>query len=258
MSFTLAVSAEMVYQDLPFVERVERIHARGFSVEIWDWTAKDLRALAGTGAHFTSMTGYVEGDLIDPDGANTLLRTAERSIEASSALGSPTLNLHGTGLDGRGFPIKPREVVTGDMWLAAQRTLTRIADLGTRHDVVFTLENLNRAVDHPGTPFARAADTLALVSAIDSPHLRMNLDLYHAQIGEGNLIELVRSALSWVGEIQVADVPGRCEPGTGEINYPAIANALTSASYVGVVGLEAWASGDSDDALTAFRSAFTP
>ena len=258
MSFTLAVSAEMVYQDLPIVERVERIHARGFSVEIWDWTAKDLPALAGTGAHFTSMTGYVEGDLIDPDGADTLLRTAEQSIDASRALGSPTLNLHGTGLDGRGLPIEPKEVVTGDMWLAAQRTLTRIADLGTRHDVVFTLENLNLAVDHPGTPFARAADTLALVSAIDSPHLRMNLDLYHAQIGEGNLIELVRSALPWVGEIQVADVPGRCEPGTGEINYPAIANALTAASYVGVVGLEAWASGDSDDALTAFRSAFTP
>ena len=258
MSFTLAVSAEMVYQDLPIVERVERIHAGGFSAEIWDWTAKDLPALAGTGAHFTSMTGYVEGDLIDPDGADALLRTAGQSIEASRVLGSPSLNLHGTGLDGSGLPVRPVGVVTGDMWLAAQRTLTRIADLGKRHDVVFTLENLNLAVDHPGTPFARAADTLALVSAIDSPHLRMNLDLYHAQIGEGNLIELVRSALPWVGEIQVADVPGRCEPGTGEINYPAIANALAAAGYAGVVGLEAWASGDSADALTAFRSAFTP
>ena len=50
----------------------------------------------------------------------------------------------------------------------------------------------------------------------------------------------------------------QCEPGTGEINYPAIANALAAAGYVGVVGLEAWASGDSDDALAAFRSAFTP
>ena len=145
------------------------------------------------------------------------------------------------------------------MWLAAQRTLSRIADLGKRHDVVFTLENLNLAVDHPGTPFARAADTLALVSAIDSPHLRMNLDLYHAQIGEGNLIELVRSALPWVGEIQVADVPGRCEPGhrarstTPRSRMPWLLPATS-----GVVGLEAWASGDSDDALAAFRSAFTP
>ncbi len=122
---------------------------------------------------------------------------------------------------------------------------------------MFTLENLNLAVDHPGTPFARAADTLALVSAVDSPHLRMNLDLYHAQIGEGNLIELVERALPWVGEIQVADVPGRCEPGTGEINYPAVARALDSAGYEGVVGLEAFASGDSDQALAAFRRAFT-
>ena len=257
MTFTLAVCAEMVHTDLPLVERAERLHANGFAVEIWDWTAKDLPALAATGARFTSMTGYVEGDLIDPDGAETLLRTAEQSIEASRALGTPNLNLHGTGLDGRGLPIKPIEVVTGDMWLAAQNTLTRIADLGKRHHVVFTLENLNLAVDHPGTPFARAADTMALVKAVGSPHLRMNLDLYHAQIGEGNLIELVRQALPWVGEIQVADVPGRCEPGTGEINYPAIARALDDAGYAGVVGLEAWASGDSEVAVEAFRKAFT-
>lgn len=67
---------------------------------------------------------------------------------------------------------------------------------------VYVLENLNTAVDHPGTPFARAADTLDLVRGIDSPHLKLNLDLYHAQIGEGNLIDLCREALPWIGEIQ--------------------------------------------------------
>jgi hydroxypyruvate isomerase len=257
MSFTLAVCAEMVHLDLPIMKRAERLHAAGFAVEIWGWTKKDLAQLAGTGAHFTSMTGYVEGDLIDPDGADTLLRTAEQSIEASRVLGTPNLNLHGTGLDGQGLPVKPVEVVTGEMWLSAQRTLGRVADLGKQHDVVFVLENLNLAVDHPGTPFARAADTLALVESVGSPHLRMNLDLYHAQIGEGNLIELVRKALPWVGEIQVADVPGRGEPGTGEINYPAIARVLDAAGYQGVVALEGWASGDSDTALESFRSAFT-
>jgi hydroxypyruvate isomerase len=143
------------------------------------------------------------------------------------------------------------------MWLAAERTLSRIAALGEREGVVFCLENLNTAVDHPGTPFARAADTRALVAAVDSPHLRMNLDLYHAQIGEGNLIELVRSTVHLLGEVQVADVPGRCEPGTGEIRYPAVAAALADAGYDGVVGLEAWASSDSADAVEAFREAFT-
>jgi hydroxypyruvate isomerase len=136
--------------------------------------------------------------------------------------------------------------------------LTRLAELGGRAGRVFLLENLNTAVDHPGsTPLAKAADTLALVEAVGSPHLKMNLDLYHAQIGEGNLVQLVERALPAVGEIQVADVPGRCEPGTGEIYYPAVAAALDRLGYTGVVGLEGFASGDPDVALTRFRDAFT-
>ena len=107
-------------------------------------------------------------------------------------------------------------------------------------------------------PFGRAEDTLALVSAIDHPRLRLNLDLYHAQIGEGNLIELCRECLPYIGEIQVADVPGRREPGTGEINYPAIARALFDMGYRGPVGMEAFASADPEAALEAFRNAFTP
>ncbi|WP_425476217.1 TIM barrel protein [Gordonia oleivorans] len=114
--------------------------------------------------------------------------------------------------------------MTDELWRTAVATPSRLAEIGERHDRVFTLENLNLAVDHPGVPFARAADTMVLVREVDWPHLRMNLDLYHAQIGERNLIESTRAALSFVGEIQ--DVPGRCEPGTGEIAYPAIAAAL--------------------------------
>ena len=147
--------------------------------------------------------------------------------------------------------------MTPEMWLTAARTLERLALLGERAGRVFTLENLNTAVDHPGVPFAKAADTLALVEAVDNPHLRLNLDLYHAQIGEGNLIQLLERALPVVGEIQVADVPGRCEPGTGEINYPAVAAALNRLGYTGVVGLEGWASSDPAQARERFRRAFT-
>ena len=255
--FRLAVSAEMVFLDLPFDERVRRIADLGFEVEIWDWTTKDIDALAKTGARFSSMTGYIRGTLADPAGADELLRTAEQSLRVAEQLDSPRLNVHGTGLDNKGLPVVASQVVTPAMWLQAARTLTRLAELGERAGRVFTLENLNTAVDHPGTPFARAADTVALVEAIGSPHLRLNLDLYHAQIGEGNLIELVERALPLIGEIQVADVPGRCEPGTGEINYPAVAAALNGLDYTGVVGLEAWASGDSEEALERFRAAFT-
>ena len=256
MSFRLAVSAEMVFTELPFIERVCRIDELGYEVEIWDWTKKDIAALVETGATFSSMTGYITGTLADADGAEELLRTAEQSLKIAEQLNCPRLNVHGTGLDGDGLPIVPTDVVSPAMWLTAARTLTRLAELGERAGRVFTLENLNTAVDHPGTPFAKAADTLALVEAVDSPHLKLNLDLYHAQIGEGNLVELVARALPLVGEIQVADVPGRCEPGTGEIHYPAVAAALDRLGYDGVVALEGWASGDPVQALERFRAAF--
>jgi hydroxypyruvate isomerase len=247
----------MLFLDLPFVDRVTRISELGFHVEIWDWTKKDIAALAGTGATFSSMTGYIEGTLADADGATRLLRTAQQSLEVAERLDCPRLNVHGTGLDDQGLPVVPCASPSPAMWLTAARSLERLAALGEAAGRVFTLENLNTAVDHPDTPFAKAADTLALVEAVDSPHLRLNLDLYHAQIGEGNLIELLDRALPFIGEVQVADVPGRCEPGTGEINYPVIALALDRLGYDGAVGLEGWASDDPVAALGAFRGAFT-
>lgn len=256
-AYQLSVCAEMVFLDLPFVERVKRIHALGFGVEIWGWANKDIDALAATGARFTSMTGYLSGNLTDDEAIRALLESAEASLAVAERLNCPTLNLHGTGLDDKGLPVKPVAVVSGAMWLKAVDTLRKVAQLGERAGRVFTLENLNLPVDHPGTPFALAADTLALVEAVNSPALKMNLDLYHAQIGEGNLIELIRRCGAAIGEIQVADVPGRQQPGTGEINYRAIARTLQEVGYSGTVAMEGWASGDSSAALQQFRDHFT-
>jgi hydroxypyruvate isomerase len=257
--FTLAVSSEMVFLDRAVAQRVRRLTELDVQVEIWGWTRHDLdelESLRSEGAVYSSMTGYVTGGLVDPGAVEELLTSAARSIEVAKRLGIPRLNLHGTGLDPQGLPVAPVTTVTGPMWVAAARTLEQVARLGEQHDVTFVLENLNTAVDHPGVPFARAEDTLALVSAVDHPNLRLMLDLYHAQIGEGSLIELCHRALPWIGEIQVADVPGRCEPGTGEINYPAIAHALAAMGYTGPVGLEGFASSDPEQAVRRFRDAF--
>ncbi|MEX7472387.1 TIM barrel protein [Mycobacterium adipatum] len=252
----LAVCAEMVFTDLPLLDRVRRIDGLGFDVEIWSWHDKDLDALAATGARFSSMTGYLHGDLVDPDSADDVVRTAALSIKAAETLGVARLNLHTAELvDGRAA--RPRQRATGQMWASALRTLERIGDLGAAAGVTFCVENLNTIVDHPGVPLARAKDTLALVEGVGHPNVKMMLDLYHAQIGEGNLVELVRRCGDAIGEIQVADVPGRCEPGTGEIHYPAVAHALRDSGYDGTVGMEAYAAGDSVAALEAFRVAFS-
>ena len=254
-AFPLAVCAEMVFLDLPFEERVRRIDEIGFAVEIWSTQDKDIGALAASGATFSSMTGYVHGNIVEPDAAKTLLKTAEEILDVAAELGCPRLVVHPAELvDGKAR--KPMFRVGGEMWLTAQRTLERLAELGERAGVTYCLENLNTVVDHPGVPLARARDTLALVEAVDSPCVRMMLDLYHAQIGEGNLVALVERAGRAIGEVQVADVPGRREPGTGEVYYPAIARALERIGYAGTVGLEAYASGDDIEALERFRAAF--
>src|SRR4029453_684344 len=103
---------------------------------------------------FSSMTGYVPGPLADPDGAAELLRTAEESLRVAEQLDCPRLNLHGTGLDDKGLPVVATDGTSPAMRLQAARTLTRLASLGERAGRMFTLENLNTAVDHPGTPFA--------------------------------------------------------------------------------------------------------
>jgi len=258
----LAVCAEMVLLDLPFEQRVRRLTELGYGVVLWDWRTKDVDALAAlreSGTWYSSMTGYAEGALADDAGAERLLATARDALAVAERLGVERLNVHGTGLDGQGLPVVAVDSAgaTPAMWLRAARTLEALAALGESHRQVFVLENLNTAVDHPGVPFARAAEALALVEAVGSPWLRLNLDLYHAQIGEGNLVELVERALPWVGEVQVADVPGRCQPGTGEVHYPAVAAALRRRGYDGVVALEAFARGDDEAALEDFRRAFS-
>ena len=251
----LAVCAEMVFTDLPFAERVRRVHEAGFDVEMWDSRTKDVAALRATGARISSMTGYSAGSLVEPETADLVVSTAEALVPTALELGVDRLVVHPAELvDGQAA--RPHWRSDGTMWLTAARTLERLGKLGARHGITFCLENLNTIVDHPGIPLARAKDTLALARAVGHPNVRLMLDLYHAQIGEGNLIELVREALPWIGGIQVADVPGRCEPGTGEVNYAAVHRALAVAGYTGTVGMEAYADADADDALKAFGAAF--
>ncbi len=246
----------MFWTDKPIHWRAARLTEMGFGVGLWNYPDWDLAKLETVGAKYTIMNGYLRGRLADQDGANKLLESARDTAQAGKRLGVDRLNLHGTGLGDGGIPTRQHERVTGPMWLKARDTLNRICDLAEEEGVVFTLENLN-LLEHPGCPFGATEDVLALVSSVNRPQLRINLDLYHTQIGEGDLIRWCKKCLPWIGEVQVADNPGRCEPGSGEINYSAVARALQTMGYQGPSGMEAYASGDPERALEAFRAAFT-
>src|SRR5258707_538257 len=154
MPMQLAACAEMMFLDLPITERVQRIAEAGFDAEIWDWTRHDVEALAATGAMFSSMTGYIRGDF--GDGAGELIRTAQESIAVAETLGCPRLNLHGTGLDGKGLPVGRGADMPGPRWISAARARTRPGQRAERRGGPSCLGNLNTRGAPPGGPFARA------------------------------------------------------------------------------------------------------
>ena len=256
MSFQLSACAEMLWQDKPIHWRATRLHEMGFGVGLWNYPAWDLDALEKTGATVTIMNGYLEGRLADAEGAELLLRSARDTAQVGKRLGVHRLNLHATGLGDQGLPIQQMAYIAPGMWLKARDTLHRICDMAEEEGVTFTLGYLN-LLEHPGCPFNSTADVLSPVAAVDRPQIRINLDLYHTQIGEGDVIRHAEACLPWIGEIQVADNPGRCEPGTGEMNWPMIARALNVMGYSGAVGMEAFAKDNPEDALEAFRNAFS-
>jgi hydroxypyruvate isomerase len=125
----LAVCAEMVFTDLPFVERVQRLHDAGFDVEMWDSRGKDLAALKATGAVFSSMTGYASGSLVDPDTADDVVRTAESLIPTALELGVSRMVVHSAELiDGQAA--RPLYRSTGRMWSTGARTWNDSATWG--------------------------------------------------------------------------------------------------------------------------------
>jgi hydroxypyruvate isomerase len=96
-----------------------------------------------------------------------------------------------------------------------------------------------------------------MVRAVNSPRLKLLYDIYHQQLSEGDLIRTIEGNLPWIGHLHAADVPGRHEPGTGEINHANIARMLVANGYDGFVGLECFPAGDSDQALRAFISTYS-
>jgi hydroxypyruvate isomerase len=107
--------------------------------------------------------------------------------------------------------------------------------------------------ENPQYFLTEIAEALEIVEAIGHPQVRLLYDFYHEQIAAGNLIEKLEKSLPHLGLVHIADVPGRHEPGTGEINYQNIFRKLADLNYGGVVAMEFHPSGDPVTQLRAAR-----
>jgi hydroxypyruvate isomerase len=105
------------------------------------------------------------------------------------------------------------------------------------HGIDLLIEALNTS-DVPGFLLNQTAQALSIIDEVGSSNLYLQYDVYHMQMMEGNLAATMGKNLSRIAHIQVADVPGRHEPGTGEINYPFLFGYLDRAGYTGWIGCE--------------------
>jgi len=104
--------------------------------------------------------------------------------------------------------------------------------------VTLGVEPLNTIVDHPGYYLTSSAEGYEIVETVDSPAVKLLFDIYHQQVSEGNVTRNLTSDIGQVGYVHIADVPGRHEPTTGELNYANVLTALDDAGYDGYVGCE--------------------
>jgi hydroxypyruvate isomerase len=256
--FRLSVCAETVFQAFPFIERVRKIAQAGFAVEFWRREEADIQAVcAEPSVCVSTFSASDEGGIMHPDSAQVFLRGVKRRVEFARRLRCRELNLLSGSLSETGAGDHPIAANPITRWVTAYKCLCRVAELAEEHDVIFNLESLNAKTDHPGYSLTRIEDAARLIDEVGSPRVKILFDVYHAAIEEGNVIQLIRDYHAQIGYIHVADVPGRHEPGTGEINYAQVARALADVSYHGAVGLEAYPLDDDERALRSFRETFT-
>jgi len=124
---------------------------------------------------------------------------------------------------------------------AAHRTLVdnlRFAgDVLDKAGIGLLLEPVNTR-DVPGFFVSRTAQGLAILDEVGHPNIKLQYDIYHAQVMEGDLLPTIERNFARIGHMQVADNPGRNEPGTGEINYPYVFRRLDELGYAGWIGCE--------------------
>lgn len=136
---------------------------------------------------------------------------------------------------------------------AAVRNLAKAADLAAQQQVEIVIEPID-PLENPTIFLQSVADAFPIARAVDRHNVKVLYDLYHEQRGFGNLLEKLENNIDMVGLIHVADVPGRHEPGTGEIDYGTIYRGLAERGYSGWIAMEFYPTRDAVETLRAARA----
>lgn len=231
-----AANVEMWWRKLPFIDRIHAAADAGFdAIEFWPWRGKKIEEIAKVCkehgievAQFTAW-GFSPG-MNNPKNHDAFVKEIEASCQIAHKLDCTRMTVV-CGNDQQGM-------TQGEMHEHVITGLKLVAPIAEREQVMLIIEPMNIRVDHPGHCLYGSEDAVRICREVNSPMVKINWDLYHMQISEGDLCGHLREGFDQVGYVQLADHPGRHEPGTGEINYKRVFEELATLGYSGPIGVE--------------------
>jgi hydroxypyruvate isomerase len=248
-----AVNIEMWWRRLPVLERIRHAAELGFpAIEFWTWKDKDVEAIAGlceklglAVSQFTAW-GFHPG-LNDPRNHDDFVKAIQEACQVAHRLRCSKMTVVG-GDNQLGMTQEQmhRHIVEG---------LKKAVPIVEKARITLILEPMNIRVDHKNHCLYGSEPAIRICRAVGCPYVKINWDLYHMQITEGDLCGHLREGFPWIGYLQLADHPGRHEPGTGEIRYNRVLQEAWNLGYRDYVGLECWPSKDELEAAQAVYAA---
>jgi hydroxypyruvate isomerase len=215
--------------------RIEAAARAGIrKVEMFTTDNRDVsalrRALDANGVQMWTVLVDPRTMLVDQKTHEHFLSLFRRTAENALQLGCP----HVVCGSGMGVPYLKRQ----DSYRVVSAAFARAAEIAAELGVTILLEAVNTRFDHPGVFFSRTEDSYTVARQVNSPQVKVLYDLYHSVAeGEDTLVTL-REIAGEIGHVQVADFPGRGEPGSGRIDWPEKLSQLRDSGYTGVIGVE--------------------
>jgi hydroxypyruvate isomerase len=233
-------------------DRVRAAAKAGFdAVEMWGPTGKDIpalaEALAETGVVLTAQLAEPRMQfMIPPKDHAPFFTGLDAGVEVAQKLGCTRIVVgSGTGFGGRKRQDQLDELI-------------EIFTKGVQHidgsGVTLVLEPVNIRVDHPGALLDRTSEAVYIARGVDSPMFGVLYDLYHSTVEGENVAAELENAGGLIRYVQVADAPGRGEPGSGAIDWPARLADLRRSGYDGPIGLEYYPTTESAESTRQIRS----
>jgi hydroxypyruvate isomerase len=255
--YALSVMLWTVFNDMPFEQRLAKVAESGYNKvqlvgEYHDWKQADFdRANAAAkrlGIQFDATAGLHNG-VANPAVRDAFLAELREGLVPMETLGCPAMIV----LSGNVIPGLSHQA-QHDSCIETLKQAAKVVE--GRQIAGQPVRLLLECIDPEENPkyyLTSAAEAIDVVKAVNHPQVQFLYDMFHEQIAEGNLIEKLDKHIDVIGLIHVADVPGRHEPGTGEINYGNVFKKLTQLNYRHNIAMEFMPNGDQVAALRAAK-----